>query len=110
MANTAEIHIKLTGTNSKTIEKRAAALNMLSASVAKLSTVGKALPSISTSANNFARGVQQAGNATETMGKKVQTAGNYLDNFGKIVVSGFIQIQRRLDAAFQWETSDIEPG
>jgi hypothetical protein len=84
MANTAEIHIKLTGTNSKTIEKRAAALNMLSASVAKLSTVGKALPSISTSANNFARGVQQAGNAAETMGKKVQTAGNYLDNFGNL--------------------------
>lgn len=84
MANTAEIHIKLTGTNSKTIEKRAAALNMLSASVARLSSVGKALPSISTSANNFARGVQQAGGATEKMSKKVQKAGNHLDNFGNL--------------------------
>jgi len=84
MANTAEIHIKLTGTNSRTIEKRAIALNRLTGSVARLSKVAKQFPSVSTAANNFARGVQNAGGATEQMGKKVQTAGNYLDNFGNL--------------------------
>ena len=84
MANTAEIHIKLTGTQAKTIEARAVALNKLAVSVDQLSRVARQFPAVSTAANNFAKGIQKAGGAAESMGKRVKSAGNYLDNFGNL--------------------------